>query len=71
MTDLKSKITRRTFETVGGKRLVVTLHPGDLIGVRTERSRTEFLLTVRKVYQYGALQESEILIDGRRKRSLK
>jgi len=50
MTDLTKVVRRRTGETVrdAGKlrRVVVTLHPGDLIGFRLEGNRTTEYLSV-------------------------
>ena len=54
MTPLRNKVRRRTVTPVyGGRRLVVTLHPGDVLGFREERTRREYLLSVSAAYVYA------------------
>lgn len=54
MTDLQKRLSRRTNSTVrdGGKerRIVITLYPGGLIGLRPEKTRREELLTVEAAW---------------------
>lgn len=57
MTDLKRSITRRTVTTIDiGKRASVTLHPGDVISFRLDRSKTEFTTTLQACYQMAVKQ---------------
>ena len=48
---------RRTVHPHRGRRIVVTLHPGDVLGFREERTRKEFLLSVGGAYDYAVLLE--------------
>ena len=59
MTDLERKVTRRAKSAYGrpGKRLVVGLFPGDLIGLREERGRTWFYLPLGTVYTLAVRAE--------------
>ena len=54
MTDLHKPIKRRTDATVrdGGKarRIVVTLYPGNTIGLRQEKTRREELISIEAAY---------------------
>ncbi len=55
MTDLRKPITRRTDSTIrdGSKprRMVVTLYPCDIIGIRPEKTRREETTTLAAVWQ--------------------
>ena len=54
MTPLRTPVRRRAVGTVhGGRRLVVTLHPGDVLGFREERTRREYLLSIGAAYTYA------------------
>ena len=44
MTDLKKPIKRRTLAPHPGRRIVVSLLPGDVLSFREERTRKRFLL---------------------------
>ena len=69
MTDLTKPISRRTRETfrsTKGRRIVITLYPGDVIGLREERTRTTFLLPVEKVFQYAARVHAENVVKERK-----
>lgn len=47
MTELNKPVTRRTrLPHRRGRRLVVTMLPGDVIELREERTRTAFYLTI-------------------------
>ena len=54
MTDLRKPVTRRTDDTIRDagrvRRLVVTLYPGDVIGLRPEKTRREERTTLAAVY---------------------
>ena len=51
MTDLQKPVTRRCSTTRdGGKRIVVSLLPGDLIAVRRERERKTYYYPIGAVY---------------------
>jgi len=57
MTDLTKRVKRRTIGMHRGRRIVVSLHPGDVLGFREERTRTEFLLSVEGAYTYAVKLE--------------
>jgi len=54
MTDLSKSLTRRLNATVRddgkSRRLVITLYPGGVIGLRPEKTRREELLPVAAAY---------------------
>ena len=66
MTDLTKRVKRRTLSAHRGRRIVVTFHPGDVLGFRQERLRKEFLLSIGGAYDYAVMLEVE-----RRKRERK
>ncbi len=44
MTDLKKRVSRRTIGLHRGRKIMVSLEPGDLLGLRQERCRqTEYV----------------------------
>ena len=54
MTPLRKTVSRRTTGSVrGGRRLVVSLHPGDVLGFRPERTRTEFTMSIEGAFYYA------------------
>ncbi len=52
-------VKRRTLSPHRGRRLVVALYPGDLIGLRQERSRTEYVITLAGVFDFAARVHAE------------
>ena len=59
MTDLTKRVKRRTNATYRGRRVVVSLIPGDVFGFREERTRREYLLSVSGAYTYAVMLEVE------------
>ena len=57
MTDLTKRVKRRTNATYRGRRIVVSLMPGDVLGFREERTRREYLLSVSGAYTYAVMLE--------------
>jgi hypothetical protein len=57
MTDLRRRVKRRTIGSHRGRRIVVSLHPGDVIGFREERTRREYLLSIEGAYVYAVKLE--------------
>lgn len=54
MTPLTKRVQRRTMVPVrGGRRIVVSLLPGDVLSFREERTRTEYLLSIGGAYIYA------------------
>lgn len=52
-TPLTKKVKRRTLAPHRGRRLVVTLYPGDLIGIREERRRQEEIISLAAVSDFA------------------
>jgi hypothetical protein len=50
MTDLVNPVRRRSTKEHRGRRTIITLYPGDLLGFREERTRTEFLIPVAAAF---------------------
>jgi hypothetical protein len=57
MTPLERPIARRTAGLHRGRQLVVTLYPGDIIGVRHLRMRKEYTLPLAAVYDMAVKAE--------------
>lgn len=54
MTDLRKTVKRRAVAAAyRGRRIVVSLHPGDVIGFREERTRREYFLSISGAYTYA------------------
>jgi len=54
MTELRKRVVRRTaerFVSAGRRPLVVTLEPGDLVGVREFGARMTYRITVEALYR--------------------
>lgn len=66
MTDLHKRVKRRTLSNHRGRRIVVSLLPGDVLSFREERTRHEYLLSIAGAYDYAVMLEVE-----RRKRERK
>lgn len=51
MTDLRKPVSRRTVEPYDhhGRRVVVTLEPGDVLALRWERTRRTFRAPITKI----------------------
>jgi hypothetical protein len=61
MTTLNKPVCRRTREPFAHyrRRIVVTLGPGDVLGMRLERTRTTFTATLAAVYRVLALWSAD------------
>lgn len=57
MTDLTRRVKRRTVGSHRGRRIVVSLQPGDVLGFREERTRREYLLSIESAYIYAVKLE--------------
>ena len=75
-TALAKPITRRTVGRHRGRRLVVTLQPGDLLELRPERTRRAELVTLAAVYDLavrmrvaGELAERRAARKAKRRRA--
>lgn len=58
-TPLQKKVVRRALAPHRGRRLVVTLYPGDLIGLRHERCRAEEVVSLAGVYDFAVRMRVE------------
>ena len=71
MTDLRKPVSRRTENTVRDagrpRRLVVTLYPGDVIGLRPEKTRREERTTLAAVYDLAVKQR--VALERREKKA--
>lgn len=59
MTDLTKRVKRRTVSAYRGRRIVISLLPGDVLSFREERTRQEYLLSVTGAYIYAVQLEVE------------
>ena len=53
MTDLKRAVRRRTIGLHRGRRIMVSLMPGDVLGLRQERCRRTEYLRLPALYDYA------------------
>jgi hypothetical protein len=56
MTPLNKSLSRRTIGTHRGRRFVVILEPGDVIGFRVERARKVFYTTLAACFDLAVRQ---------------
>ena len=59
MTPIRKTVRRRTVGTHQGRRIIVSLHPGDVLGFREERTRREYTLLIASAYIYAVRLEVE------------
>ena len=59
MTDLTKRVKRRTIAPHRGRRIVVSMLPGDVLSFREERTRKEYLLSIVGAYTYAVILEVE------------
>ena len=59
MTDLKKPVKRRTLAPHRGRRIVVSLLPGDVLSFREERTHKHFLLSIAGAFDYAVILEVE------------
>jgi UDP-3-O-acyl-N-acetylglucosamine deacetylase len=53
MTDLKKPVRRRTIGLHRGRRIMVSLEPGDVLCLRQERCRQVEYLSIPALYDYA------------------
>ena len=53
MTDLHKRVSRRSLVPHRGRRIVVSLETGDLIGLRLERCRQTEYVSIAAIYDYA------------------
>lgn len=66
MTPLNKSLSRRTVGQHRGRRFVVILEPGDVIGFRAERTRRVFYTTLAACFDMAVRQQ--VLADRAAKR---
>lgn len=66
MTPLNKTVTRRTISNHRGRRFVVILEPGDVIGFRPERTRRIFYTTLAACFDMAVRQQ--VIADRAAKR---
>lgn len=66
MTPLNKTLSRRSLVPHRGRRIVITLYPGDLLALREERRRTEFQEPIAAIFDWMAKREAQRAIDARR-----
>lgn len=69
MTPLNREVSRRSVGTHRGRRMVVILAPGDVIGFRAERTRRVFWTTIAACADMAMRQQ--VLADRLAKRKKK
>lgn len=52
-TELKKAVRRRTIGTHRGRRIMVSLEPGDLLGFRQERCRQVEYVSIAAIYDFA------------------
>lgn len=53
MTDLNRRVKRRSLVPHRGRRIVVSLEPGDLIGLREERTRKTYYFPIAAAFDFA------------------
>jgi len=53
MTPLHKPVTRRSNASYRGRRIVISLLPGDVLEFREERTRQRYLLAIHSAYIYA------------------
>ena len=66
MTDLKRAVRRRTMGLHRGHRIMVSLEPGDVLGLRQERCWQTEYLSLPALYDYAV--KSRVLAERQAKR---
>lgn len=56
-TELKRAVTRRTTSAHRGRRVVVTIAPGDIIGFREERTRKTYWIELGACFDMAVKRE--------------
>lgn len=66
MTDLKKPVFRRTIGLHRGRRIMVSLEPGDILGLRQERCRQTEYVSIAAIYDYAV--KARVLAERNAKR---
>lgn len=66
MTDLKKRVSRRSIVPHRGRRIVVTLEPGDLITMREAGRRQSYTEPLAVVFDWMAKREAQRTLAARK-----
>ena len=67
MTDLTKPVSRRTVRGLGShRRIVATLEPGDILAMRTERSRTVYRASLSAIFTQLATWHANAEVAARK-----
>jgi len=66
MTDLKRAVRRRTIGLHRGRRIMVSLEPGDMLALRMERCRQTEYVSLAAIYDYAV--KARVLAERNAKR---
>ena len=69
MTDLNKRVSRRTIVPHRGRRIVVSLEPGDTLGLRMERCRQTEYVGIAAIYDYAV--KARVLFERHQKHKQK
>jgi hypothetical protein len=69
MTDLTKRVARRCQVPHRGRRIVVSLEPGDTLGFRLERTRTTEYVSIAAIYDFAV--KARVLSERAAKRKSK
>ena len=69
MTDLHKRVSRRTLAPHRGRRIVVSLEPGDTLGLRLERCRRTEYVSIAAIYDYAI--KARVIFERMQKRKAK
>lgn len=59
MTDLTKRVKRRTLAPHRGRRIIVSMLPGDVFSFREERMHKHYLLSIAGAFDYAVILEVE------------
>ena len=69
MTELRKPVRRRTIGQHRGRRIMVSLEPGDLIGLRQERCRQVEYLSIAAMYDFAV--KARVMAERAKKKAKK
>ena len=69
MTDLKKRVSRRTIGLHRGRRIMVSLEPGDMLGLRQERCRQTEYVSLAAIFDYAV--KARVMSERAAKRKAK
>ena len=67
MTDLNKRVKRRSIHPHRGRRIVISLELGDLIGLREERTRKTYYFPIAAAFDFAVKMHVAALRAAKRK----